>query len=450
MQKISSYPVRLIFAFAAFSCAATVLSAANIALPARFDFGPGIPAEGRIAISTGSLYSADRGYGFINTDNVRAVPANGNSALKTGALASDKPFVFTVDLPEGNYDVTLFLGDPDAASDTTVKAEARRLMLESVKAAKGKIVTRTFTVNIRTPKIGGTDRKVSLKPREVGALRWDDKLTLEFNGPHAAVAGMEIRRNDTALTIYLAGDSTVTEQQNEPWASWGQILSRFFREGTAVANHAESGLSLRTFKGGRRLEKILSTLRPGDYVFIQFGHNDMKEKDGGAFTTYAESLRYFIDAIEEKQGRPVLVTPMYRRRFSGGKLVDTLRDYPAAVRQVAKEKNVPCIDLHAMTARVFTALGSGKSKAAFVHVAANTYPGQEKAISDDTHFSYYGAYELARCIVEGIRANVPELASRLTPDAGQYNPDRPSDPAAFKIPPSPPSGDMRIPEGDGR
>ena len=423
---------------------------AVVATPLRLDFGPGAPIEGRASADAGILYTPERGYGLISAEDIGAVPANNNSAFKTGALASGKPFFFAVDLPEGNYDVAVHLGDPAAASDTTVKVESRRLMLESVKTAKGEMATCTFTVNIHTPEIGGTDRQVSLKPREIGALHWDDKLTIEFNGPHPAVAGLEIKRNDSALTIYLAGDSTVTDQRNEPWASWGQILPRFFSAGTAIANYAESGLSLGTFKGGKRLEKILSTLKPGDYVFIQFGHNDMKEKRGGAFTTYADNLRFYVDTIVAKQGKPVLVTPMYRRRFSGGKLVDTLRDYPEAVRQVAKEKNVPCIDLHAMSARLFTALGESKTKAAFVHVAANTYPGQEKAIADNTHFSYYGAYELARCVIEGIRANVPELASRLAPDAGAYNPEKPANPAAFKIPSSPPSGDMRIPEGDGR
>lgn len=415
--------------------AASLLAATACAAPSkvtRFDFRSTAP----------SVYSPALGYGFISVEGFKPAP---------GPLVSAKPFAFIVDLPEGNYDVTVLLGDPKAASDTTVKAESRRLMLESIKIPAGATVSRTFTVNIRTPAIAGMSRSVSLKDREKGVAHWDDKLSLEFNGAHPALAGIDIKRNDSAVTVYLAGDSTVTDQPGEPWSSWGAMLPRFFAPGVAVANHAESGLSLASFKGGARLDKILSTLKSGDYVFIQFGHNDMKEKGEGvgAFTTYAASLRTYVDAIQAKGGNPVLVTPMYRRRFDGDKVVDTLGDYPVAVRQVSAEKKLPCIDLHAMSARVLAALGPDKSKAAYVHFAAGAY-GNDKPVKDDTHFSPYGGYELARCIVEGIREKVPALAAKLAPDAGTYSPDKPGDPAAFSVPPSPPREEVRIPDGDGR
>ncbi|OAM89029.1 rhamnogalacturonan acetylesterase [Termitidicoccus mucosus] len=425
--------VPLVFA----SVFATTVCAAG-SVPERFDFGPGI----------GAAYTQERGHGFVSADGLRDVPANGNAAFKTGALTSDKPFFFAVDLPEGNYDVTVHLGDPSAASDTTIKAENRRLMLESVKTAKGAFIARTFTVNVHTPPIAGTFKNVSLKPGEADSANWDGRLTLEFNGPHPSVAGLEIRRNDSALTVFLAGDSTVTDGPREPWTSWGQMLPRFFAPGTVVANYAQSGLTLSSFRRQNRLDKILSTIKPGDYVFIQFGHNDMKEKGGGAFTTYAGNLRQYVDAIAEKQGKPVLISPMYRRRFAkDGSLVDTLGDYPAAVRKVAEEKKIPFIDLHAASGRLFVALGQEKSKAAFVHVPANTYPNQPKPIADNSHFSNYGAYELARCIVEEIRAVVPELAPRLAPDVGKFNPGQPDAPSAFAIPPSPPARDLIKPEG---
>lgn len=365
---------------------------------------------------------------------------------------SERPFHFAVDLPEGNYDVTVRLGSADRAGDTTVKAETRRLMLESVATAPGELTTRTFTVNIRTPAIPGAPRPVGIKERERDALHWDDKLSLEFNGKAPAVAGLDIRRNDSALTVFLAGDSTVTDQPGEPWAAWGQMLPRFFAPGVAVANHAESGLSLASFRGSRRLDKVLSALRPGDYVFIQFGHNDQKEKGEGvgAFTTYAQSLRDYVAAIRAQGGKPVLVTSMYRRRFDEkGQLYDTLGDFPAALRQVAQETKTPLIDLHAMSAKLLSALGPEASKLAFVHFPAGAY-GSDKAVKDDTHFSPYGAYELARCIVEGIRAELPELAARLAPDAARFDPAQPDKPAAFAIPPSPPREAARIPDGDGR
>jgi lysophospholipase L1-like esterase len=230
------------------------------------------------------------------------------------------------------------------------------------------------------------------------------------------------------------------------------MLPRFFPAGVAVANHAESGLSLASFRSSLRLDQILSELRPGDYVLIQFGHNDQKEKGEGvgAFTTYTQSLRDYVAAIRAKGGEPVLVTSMYRRRFNDqGELFDTLGDFPAAVRKVAQETQTPLIDLHALSARLFSALGPDKSKSAFVHFPAGAY-GSEKAVKDDTHFSPYGAYELARCVVEGIRQNVPSLAARLAAGVPAYDASQPDDPATFAVPPSPPREEVRIPDGDGR
>jgi lysophospholipase L1-like esterase len=291
-----------------------------------------------------------------------------------------------------------------------------------------------------------------LKERELATFSWDNKLILEFNGKRPAVAGVDIRRNDAALTVFIAADSTVTDQPGEPWCGWGQMLPRFFPAGVAIANHAESGLSLATFRGAGRLEKILNLIKPGDYVFIQFGHNDQKEtgEGVGAYTTYASGLRDYIAAIREKGGEPVLITSMYRRRFTGTLLYDTLGDYPAAVRLIADEQHVPFIDLHAMSGKIISSLGTELSKKAFVHFPAGTYPGQPKDVKDDTHFSSYGAYELARCVVEGIRSSIPALATRIAPEVTRYNPESPSGPADFSIPPSAPLGEVRIPDGDGR
>jgi lysophospholipase L1-like esterase len=452
MRSSRSFPA------AVCACALLALLAACTSAPARFDsattrydFGAGPVAKGSLAVRPDTLYTPARGYGLVGASGVHAVAGPGRDARASDALTSEKPFSFVVDLPEGNYDVTVLFGDPGAASVNTVKAESRRLMLERVQTVAGATTARTFTVNIRQPEIGATGRRVALKDRERGVAHWDDKLSLEFNGAHAAVAGLDIRRNDSALTVYLAGDSTVTDQPAEPWSAWGAMLPRFFPAGVAVANHAESGLSLASFKGGARLDKILSTLRRGDYVFIQFGHNDQKEKgeNVGAFTTYSASLRAYVDAIQAAGGNPVLVTPMYRRRFNGDKLFETLGDYPEAVRRVAAEKKVPCIDLHAMSGRFFSALGPEKSVLAVVHFPAGAY-GSAKAVNDDTHFCAYGAYELARCMVEGIRAEVPALAARLAPDAGRFDPDHPDDPAAFAIPASAAPEEVRIPDGDGR
>ena len=165
-------------------------------------------------------------------------------SVSGGSCHSDKPFFFSVAVPEGNYHVVLTLGGPQA-SVTTVRAEGRRLMLEKIATAPNASVTRTIEVNVRVPEIAGDPtHTVKLKAREQGILNWDHKLTLEFNGDNPSVRSISIAPFSKAVpepTIYLAGDSTVVDQYYEPWAAWGQMLPRFFTPGVVIANHAESG-----------------------------------------------------------------------------------------------------------------------------------------------------------------------------------------------------------------
>jgi len=401
----------------------------------QFDFRPGSVSPGAVHVSD-AVYSKQAGYGFLGTPN----PESAKGAV--GNSSSHKPFIFAVDLPEGNYNVTVTLGDRTEASETTVKAQSRELMLENVKTAPGKFESRTFTVNIRTPKLPGGGA-VSIDRRESGppiAAHWDDRLALEFDGNRPSVSTLEISKARDATTVFLAGDSTVTQQPAEPWAGWGQMLPRFLKPGVAVANHAESGLALYSFKSQKRLEKVLSVMKPGDYLFIQFGHNDQKDKTPGAgpFTSYKANLKFFIREARKKGGIPVLVTPMERRRWTeDGKPQATLADYAEAVRQTATEDRVPVIDLNAMSLKLYEALGPEGSKKAFVHYPAGTFPQQTKPLKDDTHHNVYGGYELAKCMVEGIKANIPALAKFLTDDVPAFDPSHPDPVESVRIPPSP-------------
>ncbi len=421
--------------------AAFALAAATQTMAAdsyKFDFGAGPGAPGYTRIAEAIPYTRSTGYGFENPAGITFANGQSPDALRGDFCTSTSPFAFSVALPEGNYNVSLVLGDPAGESVTTVKAESRRLMLEKVATARGKFETVKFTVNIRTPQIGSAG-KVSLKPREPEVLNWDDKLTIEFSNTRPCLCAMEITKADDAITVYIAGDSTVTDQPNEPWSSWGAMLPRFFKPGVAVSNHSWSGLSLRSFMGGKRLDKILSTMKQGDYLFIQFGHNDQKEKGEGvgAFTTYKADLEHFVEEARKKGGLPVLVTSMQRRRFDGaGKVVETLGDYPEAVRQVATEKKVPLIDLNAMSRPFYEALGPENSKKAFVHYPAGTFPGQTAVLKDDTHFNTYGGYELAKCIVEGIKANVPDLAKHLVDNLPSFDPSHPDPVDKWNLPAS--------------
>ena len=395
----------------------------------KFDFGPGPIAPGYTQVLPATIYSREPGYGFEPGSKVSCVE-RGKDALRGDLCASNQPFFFSVALPEGNYNVTVTFGDATAATATTVKAELRRLMLEKVETAPGNFVTRAFTVNVRTPQIAGGG-EVRLKDRERASeiWAWDEKLTLEFNNSRPAVCAIEITRVDNAPTVYLLGDSTVADQPLEPYNSWGQMLPRFFGPGVAVANHAESGESLRSSLAARRLDKVLSLIKPGDYLFIQYGHNDQKEKGEGvgAFTTYKADLKKFVSEARRRGATPVLITSMHRRNFDpDGKVVNTLGDYPEAVRQVALEENVALIDLHAMSKLLYEALGAEGSGAAFKS-------------GDGTHHSNYGSYELAKCVVEGIKSNKLGLAKYLAKDALPFDPRRPDRFAGFKVPASPQS-----------
>jgi lysophospholipase L1-like esterase len=372
----------------------------------KFSFGSVEAIPGHIKVLPEISYTAQRGYGF----------EPGSAA----AMAAKKPFYFSVKMPEGNYQVTVSLGDATGESETTVKAELRRLMVEKVRTETGEFASRSFVVNVRTPQIpsGG---EVRLKDREktTEAMAWDDKLTLEFNGARPCLRAIEIERVDVP-TVYLLGDSTVCDQPAEPWGSWGQMLPRFFKPGIAIANHAESGESLNSSVGAHRLDKIFSTLKTGDYLFIQFGHNDQKEPGTNlAFTTFKEGIKNVVGQTRKHGGTPVLVTSMERKN---GVTSNTLGDYPEAMRQVAAEESVALIDLNAMSKVMYKALG----------------PELDKAFQDGTHHNNYGSYELARCVVLGIQMNhLDELAKFLTDELGPFDPSHPDPVTSFRIPASP-------------
>jgi lysophospholipase L1-like esterase len=371
-----------------------------------------LSAHAQTLIKSGDTlpYSDQRGYGF-----------------EPGSTPNgDKPFYFSAAVPEGNYRVTVQLGDPKSESTTTIKAELRRLMVEKVHTNRGEMKTVSFIVNVRTPQIS-TGGEVKLKPREktLEAPAWDNKLTLEFSNSQPKVASIAIEKVDVPA-LYIAGDSTSTDQPREPYNSWGQMLTRFFKPEIAVANHGESGESLKSFIGARRLDKIASIIKPGDWLFVQMGHNDQKEKGEGvgAFTTYKASLKRFVEVAREHGATPVLITSMNRLTFDAdGKITNSLGDYPEAVRQTAREEKVALIDLNAMSKPFYEALGPVKAHVAF-------------AGNDTTHHSDYGSYELAKCIVQGIKdANLP--LEKYLIAVPPFDPAHPDPPDQFDIPPDP-------------
>jgi lysophospholipase L1-like esterase len=392
-------------------CAAAIAGAA----PQHFAFGPA-PAE-YTQVAPDAVYGTASGFGY----DLKSNPADG------------KAFFFSVKEPEGNYRATVQLGDPSAACTTTVKAESRRLMIQEVRTAPGQFVTRQIIVNVRNSSIppppanapGGD--AVRLNDREAGVLHWDDKLTFEFIGEHPCVHTIDLEKVDVP-TVFIAGDSTVTDQPNEPFASWGQMLPRFFKADIAIANHAESGETLKSFVTGLRLDKLLSQMKRGDYLLMQFGHNDMKENWPQTYvepsTTYKAYLSVFIAEARRRGATPVLVTPMQRRQFDGGgKIRNSLGGYPEAMRQLARDEKAALVDLNAMSVAFYEALGPGKAPFAFGNGG-----------KDATHHSQYGAYELAKCVIEGIRSANIDLAQHIFADTPRFDPAHPDPPESWTLP----------------
>lgn len=345
---------------------------------------------------------------------------------------SEKSFLFSVAVPEGRYRVTVTLGDRRMPGSTTVKAEARRLMLRNIATRKGQFVDRQFLVDVRTPALpppplnapGGT--AVRLSPREAQDYAWDDRLTLEFLGD-PRVASVRIEPVD-APAIFLAGDSTVTDQAAEPAASWGQMLPAMLDDRIVVANHARSGATLKSFVTDLRFDKLLSGMKPGDWLFIQFGHNDQKREWPQTYvdpdTTYPAWLRAYIAEARRRGAHPVLVTSPERRNFDErGRIKDTLGAYAAAVRQVAAEERVPLIDLNADSRALYEALGPDVAPTAF-----------NDGGRDRTHHDNYGAWLLASAVAQRIRTRIPALAPHVT--IAPFDPSRPPTAAQVAIVPS--------------
>ena len=365
------------------------------------------------------VYSQETGFGY----DVVAAPDK---------KKPNEPYFFSVKVDDGNYRVRVVIGSKKRAGETTVRAEGRRLMVHNVVTKKGQVETFEFQVNKRSPRIDDKN-SVRIKDREKEYLAWDEKLTLEFNGDAPTVQSIHIERDDQVPTIYLCGNSTVVDQNNEPWASWGQMITRWFGPEVAVSNHAESGLTARTFIAGGRLDKILTTLHKGDLLIAEFGHNDEKEKRAGdgAWYHYVYNLKIFVDQVRSKGADIVFCTPTQRRAFDkdGKTIMNTHGEFPAAMISVAEREKVPVIDLNKMTKIFFETLGFEDSKRALVHYPKELY-GRE--LADNTHFNPYGAYEVAKCVVMGMKQLQLPVVKYLRPEWQDFDPAQPDDWRTFK------------------
>lgn len=212
------------------------------------------------------------------------------------------------------------------------------------------------------------------------------------------------------VKILLIGDSTMAEKptEKEPEHGWGQMLDLFFNEQVTIDNQAVNGRSTKSFIDEGRWQTALDSLQTGDYLLIQFGHNDQKEYDSTRYAApngaYTQNLERFIRESRMKGAVPVLLTPVMRRRFDeNDQFFDTHGEYPTAVRKVANALQVPLIDLHKTSEKLIIEYGVEPSKKLFLWVEPGQYAAYPDGKQDNTHFSKLGALKIAALVVEGIK-----------------------------------------------
>lgn len=374
----------------------------------KFDFGEGPVAAGYTQVKASTKYSDSQGYGF-ESGTVSSVDRLWDDDLTTDFLTAKGNMVFSVALPQGNYEVTFILGDGENESETTVWAENRKLMLDRITLAGG--VFSRQTVSLRRMETKSMDGSVtmSIKDREKDYRTWDKKLTFVITGKAPAVAGIEIKRNDNVTTLWLCGNSTVVDQMTAPWAGWGQMAPGFFKSSLAIANYAESGLTASGFYSMKRLAKILAEVKKGDFVTVQFAHNDQKNQND--VNNYEATLTKYANEIKAKGAIPLFVTSTARQNETDPKTA--VGGLPERMRALGKKLGVTVLDLNQHSITLGKALGGNKEKM-YMYTA-----------SDKTHFCEYGAYELARANIEEIKAKVPELAKHLRDDHEAFNSSKP-------------------------
>ena len=210
-------------------------------------------------------------------------------------------------------------------------------------------------------------------------------------------------------TIYIIGDSTVDDNQ-PPFRGWGWALPEYLKAGVTVHNHAFSGCSTRSFREEGRFEPVERDIGEGDLLLIQFGHNDEKddERHTDPDTTFRQALWDYCQAALSKGAQPVLMTPVCRRFFvGGGFLLYTHGEYPRAVRELAKDRGVPLIDLKKQSRALYLSLGEERTAELFVRLSPGEHPDFPEGHNDMTHFNAHGAKAIAGLVAEGMRG-LPE------------------------------------------
>jgi lysophospholipase L1-like esterase len=379
----------------------------NAAVPTQFDFGTGTAAAGYTKVTPTTAFSAALGYGFQPSKSaITAVSRGGTDVLKGDYCTSADSFSFSLALPLGNYTATVYLGDLNGTSITSVYGEQRRLFLDRISTASGQIATKMFTINRRDYTNGGVT--IGRTTREQTYADFDNVLNFTFAGSKIAVCGIDVVPSTTVTTIYVCGNSTSVDQPDEPFCSWPQMMTRMFSQQVSIADYAESGLTAASFLSQRRLNMIGTVIKAGDYVLAEFGHND--QKDSSDTKNYCSNLKQYSDFAIAHNATPIFVTPTARKTENDS--ATSVGGMAQKARDCAKTNNVKVIELNSGVIALHKSIGSANVSAIY-------------ATGDQTHFSDYGSFELARVVAkEIVRLNL-DIAKYLTTDLPLFDPSKP-------------------------
>lgn len=346
----------------------------------HFDFGTETAADTTVVQNT--PYSAETGYGFENVNGM---------TVDTGNVSLPENAKFAVDLPNANYKVTVKLGDEERDGNVGVKSEfVQKLAVTGVKAGEPLVYSYDIAVV-------------------------DGQLEFIFSGTAIDVREIIIEKYQAktagaATTIYMAGDSTMQSYSamQAPQEGWGQQFGRYFSNGVVVRNHSIGGRSSKSFMVDGRLDTVLREIRPGDFFFISFGHNDASAGIPERYASPADYKTYlarYVNGAKQRGATPVLLTPVGRRDFN---LVTqefnvSFPEYAAAAKEVAEELDVALIDLSQLSIAHYNKVGLAATEEIFLYAYPGQYPKYPNGVNDNTHFSAKGAQVIAGLIAGAVK-----------------------------------------------
>ncbi|WP_236251223.1 rhamnogalacturonan acetylesterase [Bacillus sp. NSP9.1] len=356
----------------------------------QFDFGNGQAAPGFIPVSAQSAYSPEKGFGFDDSSKVSCTDRGTNDPLRSDFCIPGGT-AFSLDLPNGTYEVKIITGDDLAKTNMDVRANGM-LQLYSFGAGAGSYNEKTFPITI-------TDGRLSIQCLTARTLPHINAVIITKTAYHVT---------DDKTTVFLAGDSTVSDYEPgyAPMAGWGQFLDDYFTGDIAIDNQAKRARSAKSFVDERSLDTIMNRMKRGDYLLIMFGINDAgpdPARHTDPYTTFQDYLRIYIERTREKGGHPVLVTSQSKRTFNeNGVFYNSIGDYPEAMRQLGRQMNVPVIDLNKKSIAFYNEIGVEATKNVFMFLEPGESPNYPDGIEDRVHFQEYGANQLARLVTEEI------------------------------------------------